>query len=169
MTKIKYDDLYVASEVFVYGKWEDFSPGAHEPGYPSYTVHVSQKRRLLYAKLEQDGDIGFFDYITGKKVSELNHTSSFKGVNYSNSGRDYAQYDINCRGGMGYFIPFDQYMLERFGKRIDSITPASAYILLKFTNFSQGRPISLSFNKEEAKIQLENIIGYRKNSGVKKR
>ena len=178
--KINYDNLYVACPVYdheveteAYEQYETF-------GTIEHTIIVRPKRVLIYSKVDEDGSVRYYNYKIGEEVVEYSYESSYK-TNSSPLGSLYCGY-INRiipmpipgirehilarynakRKEVGYFIPFTDFIQQKFGVNIDSISPAVADKLLRLINVGAGKPFALSFDTEIAKEQLESI-GYHRN------
>ena len=177
MAKINYANLYVAFPVYdheveteMYEQYETFGTIEHR-------VIISPKKKLVYSRIDEDGKERFYDYTTSEEVVESTYDTSFEtrssaynsvyctyinglaplgiaGLREQMKERFYAKQ--KC---VGYFIPFTQYVQEKLGIDVSSLTPAYADKLIRLLNVGSGKAFMLSFDSEEAKKQLEKI-GY---------
>ena len=179
MAKINYDNLYIAFPVYdheveteMYEQYETFGTIEHR-------IIISPRKKLIYSKIDENGTERFYDYKTGEEVVESTYESSFE----TRSSAFYSVYCTYINGIMplpipglreemkerfyakqkcvGYFIPFSQYVQEKLGIDVSSLSPAYADKLIRLLNVGSGKAFMLSMNPEEAKVQLEKI-GYRK-------
>lgn len=177
MAKINYDNLYVACPVYdheveteMYEQYETFGTIEHR-------IIISPKRKLVYSKITEDGEERFYDYTTSEEVVESTYETSFE----TRSSAFHSVYCTYINGlaplgitglreemlarfhakqkCVGYFIPFTQYVQEKLGIDVSSLSPSMANKLLRLMNVGAGKAFMLSFNAEEAKIQLKKI-GY---------
>lgn len=177
MAKINYDNLYVACPVYdheveteMYEQYETFGTIEHR-------IIISPKRKLVYSRIDEDGQERFYDYKTGEEVVESTYGTSFE----TRSSAFHSVYCTYINGIMplpipglreqmverfyakqkcvGYFIPFTQYVQEKLGIDVSSLSPAYADKLIRLLNVGSGKAFMLSFDDEEAKKQLEKI-GY---------
>ena len=182
--KINYDNLYVAFQVYdheveteMYEQYETF-------GRVEHRIIVSPKKKLVCSKVLEDGKEIFYDYKTGEEVIEESYESSFE----TKSSPFYSVYCTYINGyaplpipslreemiarfkqkqkSVGYFIPFTDYIQEKFGLTLDSITPAIADKIIRLMNVGSGKAFMLSMNPQEATKQLEKI-GYHKKTKKK--
>ena len=180
--KIDYDNLYVACPVFEselveepYVQYETFGKVRH-------TIFISPKRVLLYSKTDADGNIKYYRYKTGEEVSETSYNSSFYTQSspmknlYSGYIHGFTNLPItelrqlcdkmyeNKTKAVGYFIPFSEFMEDKFGTSFDSCSPRVASKLVTLANLTtNGKKIILSQDKEIAEEQLQDI-GYHSDS-----
>lgn len=178
MKKIEYDKLYIAFPVFDAEYETEMYEHYETMGTIEHNVIVSPKKVLVYSKVDQDGNVKYYNYETGEEVKESSYESSFETNSsplasiyccYINglfalpipSMREHciARYEAKKKE-VGYFIPFSQYMEERFGISVDSMPPSVAHKVLRVLNIGCGKGFKLSFDKEIARRQLEEMIGY---------
>jgi hypothetical protein len=175
--KIKYDNLYVAFPVYDYEVETEMFVQYETFGRVEHRLIISPKKRLIYSKIDANGVERFYDYMTSEEVKEFTHDTSFETTS-SPWKSVYCTY-INgimplpipsLRNEMlaahrakqkvvGYFIPFTDYISEKLGIDASSLSPSYAHKLLRLMNIGAGRAFMLSFDSEEAKVQLEKI-GY---------
>ena len=182
--KINYDNLYVACPVFDHENETEAYEQYVTFGTIEHTIIVRPKRVLIYSKVDEDGTVRYYNYKTGEEVVEYSYESSFE-TSSSPLGSLYCGYinrtmpmpisglrehilaRYNARKKeVGYFIPFTEFIQQKFGVSIDSISPILADKLLRLINVGAGKPFALSFDPEVAKEQLESI-GYH-NKNIKK-
>lgn len=175
--KINYDNLYVACPVYdheietePYEKYETFGTIEHH-------VLVKPKRILIYSKVDEDGNVRYYDYKTSEEVVESSYHSSFttKSSPMQSLYSSYinrimpmpiseireqiiARYNTKIRE-VGYFVPFADFVQEKLGVRIETISPLLADKLLRLINVGVGKTFLLSFDPEVASQQLDKI-GY---------
>lgn len=182
--KINYDNLYVAFPVFDHEveteMWEQYETF----GTVEHRIIISPKKKLVYSKIDEDGVERFYDYKTSEEVVESTYDSSFETESspfyniyctYVNGLaplpiaelRDMVRGRLQAKQkAIGYFIPFTQYVREKLGIDVSSLSPAMANKLLRVMNISAGKAFMLSFDSEKAKVQLEKI-GYRSETKKK--
>lgn len=175
--RIDYDNLYIAYPVYDHEYETEMYEQYTTMGVIKHHVFVTPKKVLVYSKVDENGNIKYYNYKTGEEVKECSYESSFETTSsplesiyccYINrlfvlpipSMRQYCneKYEQKKKE-VGYFIPFSQFMEERFGVSMSSITPAMADKVLKLLNIGAGKPFELSSNQEKAKEQLE-VLGY---------
>lgn len=175
--RIDYDKLYIAYPVYDHEDEVEMYEQYTTQGRIEHRVFVTPKKVLVYSKVDEDGNIKYYNYKTGEEVKESSYESSFETTSsplesiyccYINglfvlpipSMRQYCidKYKQKKKE-VGYFIPFGQFMEERFGVSMSSITPAMADKVLKLFNIGAGKTFELSSNPEKAKEQLE-VLGY---------
>ena len=184
--KIDYDNLYVAYSVYdhmveteMYEQYETFGNIRHH-------IIVTPKMSLVYSKVDQEGNIKYYRYSNDEEVVESSYESSYDSTSnpilslYSGYINGWFALPIKSmregfdemykkkRKEVGYFIPFSQYMEERFGVSMSSITPAMADKVLKLLSIGAGKSFELSPNPNKAKEQLEKL-GYHASSQTKKK
>lgn len=159
MSKNNYDNLYVGSEIKIA---VHYKPGRqYDVPYYAFIVWVSRKRRLFYSALDENGEMCFYDYKTRQKVKELVYESSMI-VEILDIGVPKFE---RLEDGVGYFIPFDEYMqsknYEWYKKYKGKMTPALANAILKYTNHFENGYVKLSpWSKQSAYRDLSEGIGY---------
>lgn len=184
MAKINYDNLYVACPVYDHEVETEMFEQYETFGTVEHRIIISPKRKIVYSKVDEDGVERFYDYKTREEVIESTYESSFETTSspwhnlyctYTNGimplpipglreqikERFYAKQ--KC---VGYFIPFAQYVQEKLGVDVSSLSPAMADKLLRLMNVGTGKAFMLSFDAEEAKTQLEKI-GYHRETKKK--
>ena len=184
MAKINCDNLYVAFPVYdheveteMYEQYETFGTIEHR-------VIINPRKKLVYSRIDDDGIERFYDYKTSEEVVESTYDTSFEtrssafhsvyctyingirplpipGLREEMKERFYAKQ--KC---VGYFIPFTQYVQEKLGIDVSSLSPAYADKLIRLLNIGSGKAFMLSFDVEEAKKQLEKL-GYRNETKKK--
>ena len=182
--KINYDNLYVAFPVYDHEveteMWEQYET----MGTIEHRIIISPKKKLVISKIDENGVERFYDYKTGEEVVEQTYSTSFE----TNSSAFHSVYCTYINGlaplpiaglreqmverfhakqkTVGYFIPFTQYVQEKLGIDVSSLSPAMADKLLRLMNVGTGKAFMLSFDLEEAKLQLEKL-GYRSETKKK--
>ena len=174
--KINCDNLYLAVSVYDYKieiepfvQYESFGKMEHR-------IIINPKKKLIYAKTDENGVKRFYDYKTHEHVFENSYESSF--ITHSSvMGGLYCRF-INGRISVprslrneflresrtvGYFIPFTEHVKEKLNLDVSSLTPSMIDKLMFLINIGVGRPFELSMSTGEAKLQLKKI-GYRKRS-----
>lgn len=175
--KINYDKLYVACPVYDYEVETEMYEQYETFGTLEHRIIISPKRKLVYSKVDENGVERFYDYKTSEEVVESTYETSFE----TRSSAFHSVYCGYINGIMplgiaslreemlerhrakqkcvGYFIPFTQYVQEKLGIDVSSLSPAMADKLIRILNVGFGKAFMLSFDSEEAKKQLEKI-GY---------
>lgn len=175
--KISYDKLYVACGVFEDEYEEEVWEQYVTMGSVRHTIFVNPKRVLIYSKTGDDGIVKYYNYKTGEEVTEKNFKSSF----YTTSSPTTSLYCAHVHGlfnisvesmrkefddkftervkGVGYFIPFDEYMEDRLGVSIRRPSLLLASKLVSLTNVGCGKTFPLSQDEDKANEQLASI-GY---------
>ncbi len=181
---IKYDNLYVAFPVYdhevetePYVQYETFGTLEHR-------IIVTPKKKLVYSKIDEDGVERFYDYDTSEEVEEFTYESSFEtgssAFHSLYSGYIGGYFPMPIRGlredmkqrfyakqkCLGYFIPFTEYVQDKLGIDVSSLSPAMARKLLRLLNVGIKKSFMLSMDEEVAAKQLEKI-GYHKKSKKK--
>lgn len=184
--KINYYNLYIAFPVYdheveteMYVKYETFGTIEHR-------IIINPKKRLIYSKIDENGEELFYDYKTDEQVFEHTYNSSFE-TESSPFGSLYCGYmngqiPMHIKGirdafksihnkkihTVGYFIPFNEYISEKYGISIPLLTPAIIDKLIHLMNIGCGKSFMLSMDSKKANLQLEKI-GYRKKNKLIKK
>ena len=182
--KIDYDNLYVAFPVYDHEVETEMFVQYETFGRIEHRIIVSPKKKLVYSKVDEDGVERFYDYKTSNEVVESTYETSFK----TKSSPFHSVYCTYINGlaplpipglreemisrfrqkqrCVGYFIPFTEFVQEKLGLSLDSITPALADKIIRLMNVGSGKAFMLSMEPEEAAKQLEKI-GYHKKTKKK--
>lgn len=75
-------------------------------------------------------------------------------------------YDLKSRE-VQFLIPFSEYVKQRLGIEISNITLRQAEIIIKYLNMYEGKPFILSFDEQEASMQINDNIYKRKKKILK--
>ena len=137
----------------------------------SMIVEVFDEVVPKFERLEdENGEICFYDYKTKQKVKELAYESSMfaevfdKAVHKYKDSREQIE---RLEDGVGYFIPFNEYMYRKnyewYKKYRGKMTPALANAILKYTNHFENGYVKLSSGKQEAYREISDEIGYNLN------
>lgn len=183
--KINYDNLYIVHSVYEHEilteAWEQYE----SLGTVEHLIYVNPKKKLIYSKIQEDGNERFYDYKTDEEVFEQSYESSFKTTSspmknlycaYINSHtpmpiREFREEFIKIherkKRSVGYFIPFKDYIEENYKIGANLLTPTIIEKIIPIMNISIGKTFILSMNPEEAKLQLKKI-GYHKNRTKKR-
>lgn len=175
--KVSCDDLFVACPIYE----DEFEEEAWEQyetmGSVRHTIVVNPKRVLIYRDIDEYGNVKFYNYKTGEEVEEKSFSSSF----YTHSSSTTSLYCGYINGlfplpipsmrdafnkihkeklkEVGYFIPFGEYIEDKFGLSFSSISMDFASKLIRLSNLRSGKPFALSEDVERASSQLAKI-GY---------
>lgn len=182
--KIDYDNLYVAFPVYDHEVETEMFVQYETFGRIEHRIIVSPKKKLVYSKVDEDGVERFYDYKTNNEVVESTYEASF----ITKSSPFHSVYCTYINGlaplpipslredmisrfrqkqrCVGYFIPFTEFVQEKLGLSLDSITPALADKIIRLMNVGSGKAFMLSMEPEEAAKQLEKI-GYHKKTKKK--
>lgn len=177
MKKIDYDKLYVACPVYDYEIETEMYEQYETMGTIEHHIIVSPKRVLIYSKVDDEGTVRYYRYGTDEEVFDKEYPSSFSTTSspwaslycgYVNGHcsmpikglRDEfkARHDRKSKE-VAYFIPFSQYMEEKFGISLDSISPAVASKIIRILNVSAGKSFELDRDRSVAREQLAKL-GY---------
>lgn len=183
---IDYDNLYIAYLVYDHHVETEMYEQYTTTGVVQHAVFVSQKKVLIFSKVDENGVVRYYNYKTGEEVQENSYECSFETQSspleslyccYINglfalpipSMREEfnRRYD-ELRKQVGYFIPFSQYMEEHYGVSMSSIPPVLADKVLRLLNIGARYQILLSEDPDKAKEQLERL-GYHKDTQTKKK
>lgn len=183
--KNNYDNLYVACQVYDYEietepfiQYESFGTIEHR-------IIINPKRKLIYSKIDENGNEKFYDYKTGEEVIEQSYEKSFK----TNSSTwkslycsfigghtnipikalkdDFISEHQTKKRSVGYLIPATDYIKEKTRIDISLISPNIIDKIISILNIAQPKSFILSMYKDEATTQLEKI-GYHKETSKKK-
>ena len=182
--KIDYDNLYVAFPVYDHEVETEMFVQYETFGRIEHRIIVNPKKKLVYSKVDEDGVERFYDYKTSNEVVESTYEASFE----TKSSPFHSVYCTYINGlaplpipglredmisrfrqkqrCVGYFIPFTEFVQEKLGLSLDSITPALADKIIRLMNVGSGKAFMLSMEPEEAAKQLEKI-GYHKKTKKK--
>lgn len=173
--------LFVANQI--YDDFELIEPWVQYDSFGRvlHRLVVFPKKVLLYSKIDENGEMAFYNFDTNKKIKVVNYEPLCSYETDANCG-----YNLVAMGKMGYstgvasinkeimreikegfneyglVVPFEEFCEEKFGKKMEHISLTKAKILLRLSNLFVGKPIVLSIDPEIAEKQLEKI-GYVKN------
>ena len=174
---IDYGNLYVAYPVYDHHEETEMYEQYSTMGVIKHHILVSPKKVLVVSKVDEDGNIKYYNYKTGEEVKEYSYETSFETTSspleslyccyvngifalpFKDMRESFNKKHAELRKRVGYFIPFSQYMEERFGVSMSSITPAMASKILRLLNIGVGDEFELSSDSEKAKEQLAQL-GY---------
>ena len=120
-------------------------------------ISITPKKELLYSKTDEKGNVEYYEYFSDKKESIESPTNSYS--TRSNYYDHIFQKSLEQKKShLGYLVPFSEYIFKRIGINITSLNPKFLKILFKMTPPGLKKSFILSFEPEEAKKQLEEII-----------
>jgi len=168
ISDIKYDNLYVGFSVKkTYMKYEHPETFYDDPNEVFTKISVFPQPHIIYSKFDENGIEKFYDLKTQKEITENNFKSSdsisFHQSMVCTSGPNSCDY--------GYFVPINDYINEKLGLNLKSITLKNADKFIRFINLKLRKKASfdLSSNEEIARNQLKDNICYHINTKTQKK
>ena len=166
--KIDTNKLYVACRVYDYEtelepwiQYESFGKVQHD-------IFISPKR-VLVVKEEKDGKDVYFDYKTSKELYVQDYSSSYttKSTPWTTVwssglptilGKRIEEYFDMKEREIQFLVPLSEFLKEKFGVEVDSVSPKLVDFILHVINLTSGKPIHLSTDSSIAEEQIATRI-----------
>ena len=179
--KIDCKNLYVGCRVSVYDHliepWVQYETFGKE----FHSILIDPKRRLVLLE-EIDGKKVYKVIFEDREINPVEYESSYYSKS-SSMGSTYCAYinglynsgipGLNRKledeykeksNGIGYLVPFDEFIEKSLNIKVEKVTLLQAKTLLKFANLIQSKPFVLSEDKNIAKQQIDTKVYKKRNS-----